>query len=245
MNQDLFIKLLGRASAIVLLTISGFASAASDQTDVSKTATQVMPAKAEPGPDDPRIQLLAAILLDDERGVAKLLAEGVDPNIREQKRGPAIIMALQEKSFGAARKLLASDQLDVEAVNARGETALMMAALVGSASSVGMLLEKGASVDKQGWTALHYAASGGHNNVIEKLLAAGADIDAVSPNGTTALMLAARGGSMTSYETLLKAGADPRILNEANISAADYLEKNGETDRARLLRAYSAGFQPK
>ena len=213
---------------------------ANADTSAAQVAT-----KEEPGPDDPRIKLLAAVLLDDERGVARLLAEGVDPNIREQKRGPAIVMAVQEKSFGAAQQLLASDQVKVDATNARGETALMIASLMGNGATVDKLIEKGAAVNKDGWTPLHYAASGGHNHIVSKLLAAGANIDALSPNGTTALMLAARRGSLTPYQTLLKAGADPRPINQANLSAADYLDKIGETDRARLLRAYSAGFVPK
>lgn len=261
MKQNFPGSVLTRLIALVLITVSGSVSAASDKADVSEAKAEAKPAavakklddtagtvetaKEEPGPDDPRIKLLAAILLDDERGVRRLLADGVDPNIREQKRGPAIVMAIQEKSFGAARTLLESDQLNVEALNARGESALMLAALMGNSSTLDMLINKGASLDKDGWTALHYAASGGHNHIVEKLLAAGADIDALSPNGSTALMLAARRGSITPYQTLLTAGADPRLINESNLSAADYLDKIGESDRARTLRGYSEGFQPK
>jgi len=261
MKQNFSGSLLVHVLALVLVTASGIANAASDKAEASEAKAEAKPAavahkpdeaadsvetaKEEPGPDDPRIKLLAAILLDDERGVRQLLADGVDPNIREQKRGPAIVMAIQEKSFGAARTLLASEQLNVEALNARGESALMLAALVGNSSTVDLLIDKGATLEKEGWTALHYAASGGHNHIVKKLIAAGADIDALSPNGSTALMLAARRGSLTPYQTLLMAGADPRPINESNLSAADYLDKIGESARARALRAYSDGFKPK
>ncbi len=248
----MLVRLMIMASLAAAGTVGAQTSKGSDdgkanvdaKADASVPATQAETKKA-PGPDDPRVRMLAAILLDDERGVARLLAEGVDPNIREQKRGPALVMALQEKSFGAAQQLLASDEVDVDATNARGETALMMASLMGHGSTVDKLIAKGATVNKDGWTPLHYAASGGRNHIVSKLLAAGADIDARSPNGTTALMLTARRGSLTPYQTLLKAGADPRPVNEAKLSAADYLDKIGESDRARLLRAYSAGFQSK
>ena len=38
-----------------------------------------------------------------------------------------------------------------------------------------------------GWTALHYASQGQHTDVMELLVEAGADVNAVAPDGWTAL----------------------------------------------------------
>lgn len=205
----------------------------------------VAAADQEPGKDDPRIKLLSAILTDNAPQVQFLLKEGVDPNIREASRGPAIVMAVQEKSVKSVRELLASPKLDVDAVNKRGETALMMAALTGQSESVGLLIEKGATLDPEGWTPLHYAASSGKVEVIRQLIEAGADKNARSPNGTTPMMMAVRSGNLTAYQKLLIAGADPTLKNDSGLTTVDYLERRGETERARLLRAYAEQFTAK
>lgn len=205
----------------------------------------VAAADEEPGKDDPRIRLLTAILTDDAPQVQMLLKEGVDPNIREVDRGPALVMAVQEESVKSVRELLASPKLEVDAVNKRGETALMMAALIGQTETVGMLIEKGATLDPDGWTPLHYAASSGKVGVIEKLIEAGADKNARSPNGTTPMMMAVRRGNLTAYQKLLIAGADPTIKNDRGLTTVDYLERQGETERAELLRTYVKQFAVK
>jgi ankyrin repeat protein len=59
----------------------------------------------------------------------------------------------------------------------------MVAALGGRLDFVKKLRARGAEVNQKGWTALIYAATGGHDAVVTYLLAEGADINAVSPNG--------------------------------------------------------------
>lgn len=225
---------IGRSLSRWLLVATVLASGASFNA--------VSAADEEPGNDDPRVQLLNAIFNDDVSSVQTLLGDGVDPNIREVKRGPALLLAVHEKSVRSVRELLASPKLKVNAVNARGETALMVAALIGQSESVGLLIEKGATINPEGWTPLHYAASSGHLKVIKQLIEAGANKNALSPNGTTPMMMAVRRRNLTAYQNLLMAGADPTVKNDRGLSAVDYLERNGETQRADLLRSYSKSF---
>ncbi|MEZ5652043.1 MAG: ankyrin repeat domain-containing protein [Burkholderiaceae bacterium] len=200
------------------------------------------PAQTSASEKDPRLMLLEAVLLDDARLVESLLAKGVDANARELERGPAVVMAATENSFAALAALLTAPKLDLEATNRNGETALMMAAFRGHNPSVEKLIARGAKVNRDGWTPLHYAAANGHSETMNLLIKAGADLDAESPNGTTAMMMAARMGYLTAYQELVLAGADPTRVNQSGLSAADYLERRGEADRAERLRRYASAF---
>src|SRR3546814_14966726 len=66
-----------------------------------------------------------------------------------------------------------------------GDTALMIAAYKTNKPAVMALLERGAAVNKQGWTPLHYAAASGDNEIVKMLMDKSAQLDALSPNGTT------------------------------------------------------------
>ena len=65
---------------------------------------------------------------------------------------------------------------------------------------------------------MHFAALKGHEAVVQMLLKAGADVNAVDKkNGSTPLQLAASKGKMAVVQMLLKAGADVKAVN--NVSA--------------------------
>ena len=90
--------------------------------------------------------------------------------------------------------LLASPALNIDATNAMGETPLMMAALKGRLDWAKKLMERGAKVQKPGWSPVHYAATGPSTELLAMLLDRGADINALAPNRNTPLMMAARYG---------------------------------------------------
>ena len=100
-----------------------------------------------------------------------------------------------------------------------------------------------------GLTPLSYAATGGHCATIEVLLAAGADIHAVTKSGQTALMRAASGGHVEAVKLLLAKGADARIetveggLFAAHKTALDHAREGheeGHATAAALLVAHMA-----
>lgn len=232
-------RALGALSIVTVALMLGGAPAFAADAPANKSAVESAETTDR---SDPRLRLLEAVLYDDAVLVNKLVLDGVDPNAREVKRGPALVMAATENSFGALAALLEAPKLDLEAVNPNGETALMMAAFRGHNPSVSKLIEKGAALNREGWTPLHYAAANGHVDTINLLIKAGADLDAPSPNGTTAMMMAARMGYLSAYQELVLAGADPTRVNQSGLSAADYLERRGEVDRAERLRRYAAAF---
>jgi ankyrin repeat protein len=168
-----------------------------------------------------------AIAIDDPAGVQTLLQRGFDPNSRDEKGQLPLFLSLREGSMKVAAVLLQSPQLQVDLANDSGETALMMAALKGHAEWVPRLVERGAKIDRSGWTPLHYAATGPQSSIVAWLLDKGATVDSRSPNGTTPLMMAARYGSEDSVKLLLARKADPRLRNEKSLTAGDFARLAG------------------
>ena len=179
-----------------------------------------------------------AVNRDDAAVVSGLLARGFDPNSPDERGQVALFLAMRENAPKVAAALLASPATQVDAANAAGETPLMMAALKGRAHWVQRLVERGAAVDRSGWTALHYAAIGPAPMLVTMLLDRGARVDAPSPNHSTPLMLAARYGSEQAVDLLLARGADRRLRNDQGLDAADFARQAGRAAlAARLARA--------
>jgi ankyrin repeat protein len=177
-----------------------------------------------------------AVELNDPRAVLSLLLKGIDPNQADSRGRVAIFVALRENSLRALDSLLASPLTKVDEPNEKGETPLMIAAIRGSLPAVQALVKRGAAINREGWTPLHYACSGPDNGVAAWLLAQGAEINARSDNGTTPLMMAARYGNGDLVPMLLKAGAEPRAANEQELTAADFADRAGRDVMAANLR---------
>ena len=98
---------------------------------------------------------------------------------------------------------------------AAGRLPLTQAADAGDVVAVRALLsERPADVnatEPDGATALHYAANRGNLEIVEALLAAGADAAAANRYGVTPVSLASRSGNALVVERLLEAGADPNV----------------------------------
>jgi len=168
-----------------------------------------------------------ALTRDDVSWLRSLLLQGVDPNTRDPKGYPALSLALRRESPGAFALLLAQPGTDVNALNAAGESPLMLAAIAGDLDSSQKLLARGARVDGPGWTPLHYAASGPNTQLVELLLSQGADLEAEAPNGSTPLMLAAQTGPESTINLLLRRGADAKRRNQRELQAVDFARIGG------------------
>ena len=182
---------------------------------------------------DSYVDFFRAVNVDNAGKVSELLDKGFDPNTKSENGQTGLYLAMQEDSPKVAAVLLASPALNLEAANAVGETALMMAALQGNVVWAKKMLERGAKVQKPGWSPVHYAAAGPSTELLALLLDRGADINAVAPNGNTPLMMAARHGPEESVRLLVQRGANKRLQNDRNLTAAD-LARNG--DRIYLLK---------
>ncbi|MED5622007.1 ankyrin repeat domain-containing protein [Ideonella sp. BN130291] len=178
-----------------------------------------------------------AIQRNDGRAVQGLLQRGMDPNTRDEKGQVGLYLALRGNAFDAADALLRHPETDVNASNTAGETPLMMAALRGRADWESRLLDRGATLHREGWSPVLYAASGPEPKALALLLDKGAPVDARAPNGTTPLMMAARYGSEASVQLLLARGADPKLRNDQSLTAADFARLAGREALAQRLQA--------
>ena len=117
-----------------------------------------------------------------------------------------VIGAIKSDDATAAAQLIRRG-VEVETVDAQGNTLLMLAAREGSLRAVKMLCEMHARLDAAnslGETALMYAALQGHLEVVRTLLAQGAAVDG---NGWTPLIYAAVKGTLDVARLLLASGA--------------------------------------
>ena len=188
-----------------------------------------------------------AIELDNGAAISDLLRRGFDPNARDPKGQPALVVALREDSRKAAAALIAAKGLKVEERNAKDESALMLAALRGNLPAARALIKLDADVNKTGWTPLHYAASGTTQDakaMVALLLEENAYIDAASPNGTTPLMMAVRYGPGDVARLLVQEGADPTLKNELGLTALDFARQADRADMVELIAQAVRRRQP-
>ncbi|MFZ9430249.1 MAG: ankyrin repeat domain-containing protein, partial [Burkholderiaceae bacterium] len=129
--------------------------------------------------------------------------------------------------------------IKVDQPNVSNETALMMASLRGLSTWAQRLIDRGAAVNRPGWSPILYVASGGDVPTLRVLLKAGADPHAVNPSGSSALIMAARFGSEDVAMALVAAGADPRSPNPAGqdaVAAARWAGRDALADKLEQLR---------
>ena len=136
-------------------------------------------------------------------------------------------------------KLFLARGADVNKANAIGEQALMHAAWRGNLAAVDLLLASGARPDSaaMNWSALHYAAFAGHKDIVARLLARGADINARSTNGSSALMMAVYEGHESLVKDLLARGADRTVKNDRGDGALEWAFKFQRLGIARMVAA--------
>ena len=151
-----------------------------------------------------------------------------------------LYLALREGSNTVVPVLLSWPGIALDAENAVGETPLMMAALKGRVEVMNTLIQRGARINKAGWTPLHYAAAGPSLDAVELLLAHDAALEAIAPNGNTPLMMAAGYGAIDSARLLLRRGADARPRNQGGRDAADLAKAADRLGLAQELRDAAA-----
>lgn len=184
--------------------------------------------------------MLQAIHIDDEKTVAELLRRGVDADTVSPKGETLLMLAVREGKPSVVKTILAArPKLYVR--NPLGESALMLAAILGHTEITQMLLEAGAPVNQSGWTPLIYAAARNRLDIARLLIAKNADVNAAAENGVTALMMASREGHLPMLLLLLEHGADAKRISPHGQSALNLARLRGHADIESIL--LKAGVQ--
>lgn len=182
-----------------------------------------------------------AVQTDDAGTVGKMVGTVIAPDQINPVGGePALVLAAREGSMRVLDVLLAAPGIHVDATAMNGNTALMMAAYKRNMPAVRALLDKGAAVNRTGWTPLHYAAAAGDDDITRLLLEHGALVDAVSPLASgayTPLMMAAREGHDRTAKLLIAHGANTRLTNSEGLTATQIAQRAGKDHVAGALTA--------
>ncbi len=146
------------------------------------------------------MKILCGLWMASLLSVLTLAAAGDDPRIVE---------AVRDGDQETLRSLL-EQQVDVNASQPDGATALHWAVHRNDVETADLLIGAGANVNAvndYGVTPLSLASTNGSPWMVEKLLGAGADPNAAQPSGETPLMTASRTGSVEAVRALLVHGA--------------------------------------
>ncbi len=196
--------------------------------------------------------LLWAAYHSDLAMAQALIAAGATTNTPNKYGVTPLLQASRTGATPVVQALLRAGA-DPKLTHPEGETPLMAASYAGSLGSVKLLLEANADVNAtdtyQKQTALMWAATEGHTEIVEALMAAGADPNVKAhittlterkhadhpTGGFTALMFAARNGHEAAVRALVKGGADPKLTNGDGASATIVAIVNDRLDLAATL----------
>lgn len=148
----------------------------------------------------------------------------------------------------AVRSLL-KQKVDVNAPQPDGTTALHWAVRQDDLETADLLIRAGANVkaaNRFGATPLSLAATNGNAAMIEKLLKAGEDANAVvSETGDTVLMVAARTGKPDAVAMLLNHGADANKTNATGQTALMWAASQRNSGAVQVLIEHKADLSIK
>jgi cytohesin len=189
--------------------------------------------------------LSVAVRRGDMQVVARLLAAGADPDVKDLD-GDAPLHITAEQCRSDLAELLLKHGADPNARDRHGFTSLHIAVWVRCGAVVEPLLRHGADPnarDAGGRTPLHRAADEGCADVAELLLDYGADPNVVDRGGWTPLHLVDI--HVDLLEILLSRGAYPDVANPGGEAAIITYAMNGYVDEVAVLLDHGAHSEAK
>lgn len=216
--------------------------------------------------EDLKNQFVKAVIDGDFRLVQDLVSRGVNPNDTfNQLNGTPLHLVMLFPRWGTdVLRFLIQCGLNIEAVDRKGQRPIHLACMTHDLNKLNLLLEAGADVHAKvskevgdylddwidGDTALHLALKDGaieeRLQVAQRLLCAGANLNAVNENGETPLFKACCSNQIEVVHFLLKAGADVTISTTLHQTSPLHIASmKGYLEIVNLLLASEAQINQK
>jgi ankyrin repeat protein len=161
--------------------------------------------------------------------VKVLLQAGADPNIPGRQGVTALMSCCYRFDFQPELlQRLLDAGADVHATDERGTTVMDVAVQSETVEMVEMLVAAGADVNAGAVLPLSAASAFEDTVVLQALLTAGADVNAKDSQGHTPLFAAIAHGNAAAVEALLGAGADPMAVGAEGKSPLEAAEGTEE-----------------
>lgn len=173
--------------------------------------------------------LIDAVKNDNIDLVRKLIAQGVDVNIKQSDGRTPLMFAAGIGNIDCAKELIAKGA-DVNVKYSNGMTSLMYASMRNHPLIVLMICEKNVDInakDCEGWSALNKAVGKGFIDCVKILLEKGADANTKDNDGQSALMSASQEGHHAILKLLIENGADCDSTDRHNATALMYATESG------------------
>ena len=187
--------------------------------------------------------LFAAAIKGDVNEIKRLLAQGANPNMRDENGRTPLHVAGHFGQYDAARALLAG-KADVNALDKQRYDLITIAAVRDDAKMIRVALEGGgnpkAITSPYEGTALIAAAHLGHVDVVKTLIEAKAPLDHVNNLGWTALLeaiiLGDGGVNHTEVVRLLvAAGAKISLADRGGVTPLEHAKRRGYAQIVAIL----------
>ncbi|XP_074473966.1 KN motif and ankyrin repeat domain-containing protein 1-like isoform X1 [Sebastes fasciatus] len=169
-------------------------------------------------------------------------------NTADGNGNTALHYSVSHSNFGIVKKLLDAEVCNVDQQNKAGYTPIMLAALAAVESPEDMrvverLFTKGdvnAKASQAGQTALMLAVSHGRMDMVQALLAQGAEVNLQDDEGSTALMCSSEHGHADIVRLLLaQPDCDASLTDSDESTALSIALEAGHNDIAVLLYAHA------
>ena len=188
--------------------------------------------------------LLLACGIAHSTAVALLLKAKADPNIADGDGDTSLHAATTANCSDETLQEVIDYGADVNAVNKRGRSTLLLSCFYRHMDSVKILLKAGADptiADEEGFSCLHAAIDGRcSTDILQALIHHGAHIDAARKDGTNAFLRACTTGQSESARFLVEAGADVSITKPDG-NASLHIAVEGKCSIATLQKIIEKG----
>jgi ankyrin repeat protein len=186
----------------------------------------------------------AAIARNDLRVVRKLLKEKtVNPNYQTlEGYWTPLTRAIEEGKLSIAKELIRNPRIDLNQIDAKGQTPLARAAETGQIEIVKKLLSSrqiDVNLGRIG-SPLYFAARNGHLEIVKRLLEHDQiDVDRKNGDGIAPLLIAIEKNHLEVVRALVLSGADVH-LNFRRVTPLSHALHNGYLEIAEFLREHGA-----